>query len=310
MKKTAVIGSFVVDLMARTPHLPEPGETVMGSFFRAGPGGKGANQAAAARRAGCDLVFSTKLGEDDFAGIALSSFQKDGIGLDYVFRTGKAPTGAALISVDEATSQNEIVVVLGACSTYDDNDIAKLDQALTGCEYLLLQLEINTDATEKLIRLAAKKGVRVILNPAPVQHLPEELYRLLYLVTPNEVEARILTGIPCDGPEGCKGAAEAFFQKGVQKVIITLGGRGVYYNDGESEAWLHNYDVPVVDTTGAGDAFNGGLLAGLSQGLPLKAAALYGNVVANLAVTRIGTAPAMPAAREIAAFIQENNIPL
>ena len=217
MKKTAVIGSFVVDLMARTPHLPEPGETVMGSFFRAGPGGKGANQAAAARRAGCDLVFSTKLGEDDFAGIALSSFQRDGIGLDYVFRTGKAPTGAALISVDEATGQNEIVVVLGACSTYDDNDIARLDQALTGCEYLLLQLEINTDATEKLIRLAAKKGVRVILNPAPVQHLPEELYRMLYLVTPNEVEARILTASPATARRAAKGRRRPSSKRGCRR---------------------------------------------------------------------------------------------
>lgn len=310
MKRSAVIGSFVVDLMARTPHLPEPGETVMGSFFRAGPGGKGANQAAAAKRAGCELVFSTKLGRDDFAGIALESFRRDGISLDYVFQTDRAPTGAALISVDEGSSQNEIVVVLGACATYDDADIARLAAALEGCEYLLLQLEINTDATEKLIRLAAEKGVRVILNPAPVQPLPEELYRRLYLVTPNEVEARILTGVPCDDLAGCNKAAEVFLRRGVERVIITLGSRGVYLNDGTEEALLPNYDVAVLDTTGAGDAFNGGLLAGLSRGLSLHDAALYGNVVANLAVTRLGTAPAMPTAEEIDAFIRQNHIPL
>lgn len=310
MKRTAVIGSFVVDLMARAPHLPEPGETVMGSFFRAGPGGKGANQAAAAKRAGGDVVFSTKLGQDDFAGIALESFRRDGIDLRYVFRSEEAPTGAALISVDEGSSQNEIVVVLGACATYDDGDIARLEEALEGCEYLLLQLEINTDATEKLIRLAAGKGIRVILNPAPVQPLPEELYRMLYLVTPNEVEARILTGVPCDDAAGCRQAAEVFFRRGVEKVIITLGSRGVYLNDGAGELLIPNYDVPVLDTTGAGDAFNGGLLAGLSRGLSLRDAARFGGVVANLAVTKLGTAPAMPTAGEIEAFIRENKIPL
>ena len=308
MKKAAVFGSFVVDLMARTPHLPELGETVMGSFFRAGPGGKGANQAAAAKRAGCELVFSTKLGQDDFAGIALESFRRDGIGLEYVFQTSEAPTGAALISVDEGSGQNEIVVVLGACATYQDKDIIRLETVLEGCEYLLLQLEINIDAIEKLIRLAAEKGSRVILNPAPVQPLSEEIYRSLYLVTPNEVEARILTGVACDDLAGCQKAAEVFFRRGVKKVIITLGSRGVYLNDQTEEALLSNYDVPVLDTTGAGDAFNGGLLAGLSQGLSLRNAAVYGNVVANLAVTKLGTAPAMPSIEEIEAFIRKNNI--
>ena len=202
MKKVAVVGSFVVDLTARTPHLPEPGETVLGSFFKMGPGGKGANQAVAAKRAGCELVFSTKLGQDSFAQLALDSFRQDGLPVDYVFQTDRASTATALIAVDETTSQNKIVVVLGACNTYTDEDLAKLEGMLEGCEYLLLQLEINVDATEKLIDMAHRKGIRVILNTAPVQILPEEVYPKLYLVTPNEVEARILTGIPCDDPAG------------------------------------------------------------------------------------------------------------
>ena len=310
MKKTAVVGSFVVDLMARTPHLPEPGETVMGSFFKSGPGGKGANQAVAAKRAGCDLVFSTKLGVDSFAAIALDSFAQDGIALDYVFRNPDAPTAAALISVDEVTSQNEIIVVLGACCTYNDEDLQKLDKALDGCEYLLLQLEINTDALAKLVKMAYDKGIKVILNPAPVQDLPQDLYKMLYLVTPNEVEARILTGIPCDDEAGCAAAAKAFFDLGVENVILTLGKRGAYVNDGTKETWLHNYDVKVLDTTGAGDAFNGGLLAGLSQGMDLHTAAAYGNVVSNLAVTKLGTAPAMPSKEEIDGFIRDQGIVL
>lgn len=308
MKKAAVVGSFVVDLMARGNHLPEPGETVMGSYFKAGPGGKGSNQAVAAKRAGCELVFSTKVGKDDFANIALESFRQNEIGLDYVFQTEEAPTGAALITVDENTSQNEIVVVLGACSTFNEGDLEILDKALDGCEYLLLQLEINTDATLQLIDMAWKKQIKVILNPAPVQKIPDEVYRKIYLVTPNEVEARILTGVVCETEEGCAKAAEAFFEKGVQNVILTLGKRGVYLNDGKTAAVIENYDVPVLDTTGAGDAFNGGLLAGLSQGMDLWAAASYGNVVSNLAVTKLGTAPAMPYKEEIDRFIIENKI--
>lgn len=310
MKKVAVVGSFVVDLMARTPHLPEPGETVMGSFFKAGPGGKGANQAAAAKKAGSDLIFSTKIGRDSFAEIAKDSFESNGISLEYVFENSQAPTGAALISVEETTSQNEIVVVLGACNTFNDEDIKKLEGALEGCEYLLLQMEINPDATEKLIRLANVMGIKVILNTAPVQELAKELYPMLDLVTTNEVEARILTGIPCDDLEGCRKAAQAFFDKGVEHVIITIGKRGVYYNDGMREELISNYDVPVVDTTGAGDAFNGGLLAGLSQGMDLLSAARYGNVVSNLAVTKLGTAPAMPSREEIQEFIKTHKIEL
>lgn len=304
MRKVAVIGSFVVDLMARTPHLPEPGETVMGSYFQAGPGGKGSNQAVAAKRAGCDLVFSTKIGKDPFSDIALDSFRGNGIPLDYVFQEPTAPTGAALISVDEGSAQNEIVVVLGACQTFDDSDLKRLEIMLDGCEYLLLQLEINTDAVVRLVNMAYRKGIRVILNPAPVQTLPIELYQMLYLVTPNEIEAKILTGVSCDDPEGCEKAAQVFFDWGVQNVILTLGKRGAYVDDRTSQTFLDNYDVSVVDTTGAGDAFNGGLLAGLSQGMNLQEAAAYGNVVSNLAVTKVGTAPAMPTKEEIDVFIQ------
>lgn len=310
MKKVAVVGSFVVDLMARTPHLPEPGETVKGSFFMSGPGGKGANQAVAAKRAGCALVFSTKLGRDSFAEIGKRSFEENGIAMDYVFETDAASTAAALITVDECTSQNEIVVILGACDTFSDEDIEALKPALEGCEYLLLQMEINPDATEKLIDLAYEMGIKVILNPAPVQQLDERLYQKLYLVTPNEVEAKILTGIACDDRVGLDAAAAAFFEKGVKKVIITIGKRGVYFHDGEKAQIFENYDVKVLDTTGAGDAFNGGLLAGLSQGMELDQAVGYGNIVSNLAVTRLGTAPAMPTWEEIAAFMKEKEISL
>ncbi len=307
MKKVAVVGSFVTDLTALTPHLPEPGETVLGSRFQMGPGGKGANQAAAAKRAGADLVFSTKLGRDSFAQIALDSFRRDGLSTQYVFQTDDAPTGAAVIMVDSSSKQNEIVVVSGACGTYDGSDLSRLDAMLEGCEYLLLQLEINMDATLRLIDLAHEKGIRVILNPAPVTELPREVYRKLYLVTPNEVEARLLTGIACDDDAGCRSAARYFLDSGVENVIITLGRRGACLVNRAETMWFENYDVPVVDTTGAGDAFNGGLLAGLSQGMSLAQAAQFGTVTANLAVTKLGTALAMPSRQEIEDFIAQHS---
>lgn len=306
MKKVAVVGSFVVDLAALAPHLPEPGETVLGSRFQMGPGGKGANQAIAAKRAGADLDFSTKLGRDAFAQIALDSFQLDGISTQYIFQTDDVSTGVALIAVDSVSRQNEIVVVSGACGTYGDRDLAILAEMLEGCECLLLQLEINLDATLRLIDMAYEKGVRVILNPAPVTALPREIYRKLYLVTPNEVEARLLTGIACDDAAGCRSAAQYFMDSGVENIIITLGGRGAFLAEQAGTLWLKNYDVPVVDTTGAGDAFNGGLLAGLSRGMTLAQAAQFGNVTANLAVTRFGTSVAMPSCREIENFIAQH----
>ena len=167
----------------------------------------------AAKRAGSNLVYSTKIGKDSFAEIARTSFAENGIPMDYVFETEKASTGAALISVDEVTSQNEIIVILGASATYEEEDLEKLKEALSGCEYLLLQMEINREATEKLISMAYDMGIRVILNPAPVQQLSEELYSKLYLVTPNEVEARILTGIACDDIAGVQTGGQGFYGK-------------------------------------------------------------------------------------------------
>ncbi len=298
--KTAVIGSFVVDLMARTPHLPEVGETVKGSFFHLGAGGKGFNQAVAARRAGADVVFSTKLGRDEFGNVAFSALEREGLGLDYVFTTDDAQTGAALISVDEGTGKNEIVVVTGACDTFGDAEIEKLERALDGCGYLLLQLEINVDALVKTVDLAYERGIRVVLNPAPVQELPRDIYKKLWLVTPNEVEAAIITGCPCDGD--CRAAAGAFFELGVKNVIITLGDRGVYVNDGGREGYMKNHGVRAVDTTGAGDAFNGALLAALGEEKGLFDAAVFASLGANLSVTRLGTSDSCPVRGEIDEF--------
>lgn len=305
-QKITVFGSFVVDLMARTPHLPAPGETVKGSFFKQGAGGKGFNQGIAAHKTGGDVAMITKLGRDSLAAVATDAMDAVGMPKDYLFFNDDAPTGVALIMVDENSSQNEIVIVPGACATITDADIASVEARIKESAYVLLQLEVNQDANEKVARLAKENGVRVIVNTAPYQPVTDEFLGGCYLVTPNEVEAEELTGVHVDSLESADRAAKVFLEKGVQNVLITLGGRGVYiYTEGKSEI-IPAYKVNAIDTTGAGDAFNGGLLTALAEGKSLHDAACFANAVAAISVQRIGTTPAMPTREEVDAFLREH----
>lgn len=302
-KKITVFGSFVVDLMARTPHLPVPGETVKGSIFKMGPGGKGFNQGVAAHKAGAQVTMITKLGKDSFADVALDVMKELKMDASKVFITEETETGIALISVDERTSQNEIVVVLGACNTITDEEVESITDVIRESEYLLTQLETNLSAIEKVIEIANNNGVKVILNTAPVQPVSDEVLKKVYLITPNEVEAEILSGICIDSEENAKKAAEWFFAKGVQNVLITLGQRGVFIATKERQEIIPAYKVNAIDTTGAGDAFNGGLVAALAEGKDLWEAAKFANALAAVAVQRLGTTPAMPTRAEIDEFI-------
>lgn len=303
-QKVTVFGSFVVDLMARTPHLPAPGETVKGSFFKQGAGGKGFNQGIAAHKTGGDVAMITKLGRDSMANIATDAMDDVGMPKDYLFYNDEVATGIALIMVDENTSQNEIVIVSGACATITDADIKKVEERIKESAYLLLQLEVNQDANEKVARLAKENGVRVIVNTAPYQPVTDDFLKGCYLVTPNEVEAEELTGVHVDSLESADRAARVFLNKGVENVLITLGSRGVYvYSDGKSEI-VPAYKVNAIDTTGAGDAFNGGLLTALAEGKTLGEAARFANAVAALSVQRIGTTPAMPTRDEVENFLK------
>ncbi|MDR1550131.1 MAG: ribokinase [Hungatella sp.] len=304
-KKVTVFGSFVVDLMGRSPHLPVPGETVKGSIFKMGPGGKGFNQGVAAHKAGADVTMVTKLGEDGFADVALNTMKKLGMDTGRIFRTSQTETGCALIMVDENTSQNEIVVILGACDTITDEEVESISDLLDQSEFLLTQLETNISSVEKVIDLAYEKGVKIILNTAPVQPVSDSILSKVDLITPNEVEAEILTGIPVDGEENAGKAADFFFEKGVKNVLITLGGKGVYLATPEKRGILSAYRVDAIDTTGAGDAFNGGLVAALAEGKDLWEAAAFANALAAISVQRIGTTPAMPDREEIDSFIRE-----
>lgn len=305
-QKVTVFGSFVVDLMARAPHLPVPGETVKGSFFKQGAGGKGFNQGIAAHKAGGDVTMVTKLGRDSLAAVATDAMDSVGLSKEHLFFSEEAPTGVALISVDENTSQNEIIIVPGACATISDEDIASVESSIVESAYLLLQLEVNQDANEKVAALAKQNGVRVIVNTAPYSPVSDEFLNGCYLVTPNEVEAEELTGVRVSDLESADRAAKVFMDKGVQNVVITLGSRGVYINTEGHSQIVPAYRVNAIDTTGAGDAFNGGLLTALSEGKTLEEAARFANALAAISVQRIGTTPSMPTRAEIDAFLAEH----
>lgn len=296
--KICVLGSFVVDLMSRTPHLPVKGETVIGTLFQMGPGGKGSNQGVAAKRAGGDVTMITKVGRDVFGEVAIRNFRQEGLYSDLIFLDDEKETGTALIMVDD-DSANKIVVVPGACSHILPDEIEQARSAIEGASIFLTQLEINMAAIRQAIGIAHAKGVTVVLNTAPVQPVEDDLLAMVDIVTPNEVEASSLTGVSVTRVEDCREAAEHFFAKGVKKVVITLGDKGVYAHDGIRDALFPIIPVQAVDTTGAGDAFSGGFAVALAEGQDFFEAVIFGSIAAGLSVTRVGTAIAMPLREEI-----------
>ena len=306
-EKITVMGSFIVDLMARASHLPAAGETVKGSVFKIGPGGKGSNQGVAAHRLGAEVTMITKVGDDFFGHeVALRSFQNEGMKTAYVFKDEKFSTGAALIMVDQNTSENKIVATLGACDNILVEEIETARTAIENSAVFLTQLETNMEAIEKAVDIASQKNVMIILNPAPASEVPAEILRKVDILTPNETEACILSGIKIESIEDAGRAARALMQKGVGSVIITLGSKGALVVTESKERFIAGHKVDAVDTTGAGDAYNGGLATALAEGMDIFASAEFANAVAALSVTKIGTAPAMPYREELEAFIKNN----
>jgi len=297
--RITVMGSFVVDLMARAPHLPQTGETVKGDGFLVGPGGKGSNQGVAAFKAGAEVDMITKIGRDHFGQIALDSFQGEGMNIDYVMQDEELGTGAALIMVDETTGDNKILVTPGACSNITTEDIERAREAIETNAVLLTQLETNLEAVERSIAIASAKGVKIILNPAPARAVPDSLLALVDILTPNEVEASILSGVTISTPEDASAAAANLIERGVRSVIITMGSQGLLAKTEKEERFIPCFEVDAVDATGAGDAFSGALACAIAEGKSFFEAAEFANVAAALSVTKIGTAPAMPGRQEI-----------
>ncbi|MGG3465979.1 ribokinase [Neobacillus pocheonensis] len=299
MSKVVVVGSYVVDLMSRAPHLPKPGETVLGGPFQMGPGGKGGNQATAAARCGSAVTFITKVGDDLFGQAALKHFKEENVNTQYIKVDPTQSTGAALIAVD-AKSENSIVVALGACGTITEDEVIKAEDKFKTAEIVLVQLETSIEAVVTTVKLAKKYGVPVILNPAPYQEFPREILSDVSYITPNETEAFDLSGIEVKDEESALEAAIKIHSMGVETVIITLASKGAFlYTGGEKGELVPGFKVEAVDTTGAGDAFNGGLAHALSTGHSVREAMTFANAVAGLSVTKIGTAPAMPYKKDV-----------
>lgn len=302
-RSVVVLGSYVADLAFRTPKLPAWGETCMGTAFQLGPGGKGSNQAVAAARAGARVSFISKVGNDTFGEMARTMWKNERIDASHVSSTTTA-TGAAAIILDQSTGENAIVVVPGACYELSSGDIENARSVIDGGAVFLTQLELPLATVQYGIQLAHSLGLTTILNPAPACALPDSVYPLCDFVTPNESESELLTGIAVQSVSDAHRAADALLARGARNAIITLGSRGALVKNASTTQHLPAFNAgPVVETTGAGDAFNGGLAVALAEGLDVVAATRFACAVASLSVTRPGTAPSMPQRAEVNALL-------
>lgn len=298
MKKVIVIGSSNTDMVVHTSHLPAPGETILGGEFLMNQGGKGANQAVAVKRLGGDLVFVARLGNDVLGQQTMEVFRKESMKTDYITLDDKAASGVALISVD-SKAENCIVVASGANMTFCEADIDRVEKEMNEGDILLLQLEIPVATVAYAARKAYEKGLKVILNPAPAQALPESLFEHLYMITPNRIEAEMLTGVCISSDEDAVRAAEALCKKGVKNVIITLGCDGcLVMEDGKAYRVEANKVTPV-DTTAAGDTFNGALCVGIAEDMTMEQAVRFASKASSIAVTRMGAQSSIPYRKEL-----------
>jgi ribokinase len=304
--KIVVVGSSNMDLVVKSPRIPSKGETILGGDFIMTPGGKGANQAVAAAKLGAEVYFVAKLGDDIFGQQSLSNFQKVGIKTEYVEQTKEAPSGVALITVDEA-GDNLIVVAPGANLKLLPEDVKKARSAIASSGAVSAQLEVPLETVEFTARLANDAGVPFILDPAPAQKLGDELLRMVSVLTPNETEAEILTGIKITDEKSAHAAAQNLLERGVKAVVLTMGSEGYLLATKDETHFVSSIKVNAVDTTAAGDAFTGALGVGLARGKNLKDAALFANYVAALSVTKMGAQSSMPDTGHVEKFIEQKS---
>lgn len=287
-------------MVVRSEHLPRPGETVLGGAFMMAGGGKGANQAVAVAKMGHSVRFACALGKDIFGDEAAARYADYGIDTSYIVRKD-TPSGVALILVD-SSAQNSISVALGANNELTLEDVIPALDTIEEGDIVLLQLEIPMTTVESCIEVAAEKGAKVILNPAPAAKVSDEALSKLYLITPNQTEAELLTGVSADDIEGAKMAAEKLCALGIKKVVITLGADGaLLYEDGKSEI-IPAHKVNAVDTTAAGDVYNGAMCAALAEGMELREALRFATKASAISVSREGAQPSIPSREEVDNF--------
>jgi len=291
-KKILVIGSSNTDMTIKSPRLPAPGETILGGTFVMGPGGKGANQAVAASRLGGDVTFICKVGRDMFGENAVKGYQKEGIDTSHTLYSDQA-SGTALILVDDS-GENCIAVAPGANGDLSPADIDSIADVIKKADYLILQLEIPVESVLRAAKIAHEAGVYVILNPAPACKLPEEIFKYISLITPNQTESALMTGIEVKDEASRTKAIESFHKMGVKDVIVTLGSKGSLVCQGNEQIMVEALKVKAVDATAAGDTFCGAVCVALSEGKTLEEAARFATKASALTVQKMGAQSSIP----------------
>ena len=300
-KKIAVVGSSNTDMIIKVPWIPKPGETILGGVFTTAAGGKGANQAVGAARAGGQVSFIARVGQDMFGQQAVQGFIEDGIDVECVVRDLDAPSGVAQILVAD-DGENSIAVASGANGNLSPDDMRNAESKITAADILLMQLEIPIETVEAAADIAARNKIKIILNPAPAQQLSYELLSKVSILTPNQSEAELLTGVKVENQDDAARAAAILMTKGVDIVIVTLGSKGAYIVSADVQEMVEGYVVKAVDATAAGDVFNGALAVGLSDGKTLSQAVSFANAAAALSVTKLGAQPSAPRYDDIIAM--------
>ena len=297
MPEVTVFGSYIMDLTCKSPHIPVVGETVFSGPFVMGPGGKGFNQAVAAKMAGLDVAFVTQIGKDLFNSFVKDAYDRFGLSREYLFESDEEATGVALITVEQDTGRNAIAVAVGACEAITREDVRGAAAAFEGCKVFLTQFESNLEATHEAMQCAHGNGAKILLNPAPYREFDREILKLVDVIMPNEIECGHMTGLDCSNDDGVRRAGRQLAED-IETVIVTLGDRGVFCPQ-LSDDIIPAYEVDTIDTTGAGDAFAGILAAYLARGYDLAEAIALAQVGAALSTCKFGTSPSMPTQAEI-----------
>ena len=299
MSDISVLGIFVADISFSGSKIPAVGETILGNKYNVGPGGKGCNQAIAIARLGGKVNFISKIGKDSYGELALNTLKKNKINTKNIIQDTNLQTGVAGILVDKNSGKNAINVIVGAPSTLKINEIDDQINLIKNSKIFLTQLEVPKDVTLYCLKVAKENGCVTILNPAPASEISKEFYNNIDFFTPNETEAEFYTGIKITNEKDAKQAADKLINLGIKKVIITLGEKGLFYSDGKEKIYLKAHSVKAIDTTGAGDAFNGGLAFGISNGKSIKECLALANKVAGISTTKLGAGNAMPFKKDI-----------
>ncbi|HIF9345407.1 TPA: ribokinase [Photobacterium damselae] len=306
MNKLVVLGSVNADHVLQVASFPRPGETLHGNSYAVIPGGKGANQAVAAARLGADIAFIACVGDDSFGHLMREAFATEGMNVEAVMIEENMPTGIAMIQV-AATGENSICISAEANGCLTAEKLAPHHHLIERADTLLMQLETPLCAIEQAAKVAKAAGTKVILNPAPAKVLSDELLACVDLITPNETEAEVLTGIKVVDMDSAQQAAEALHAKGIERVMITLGSKGVWISQNGHGEQVEGFRVKAIDTTAAGDTFNGALLTALQEEMPLRDAIRFAHAAAALSVTRFGAQTSIPTRDDVELFLTQQN---